>query len=157
MRLRFAVILVFIIAFVFTFSFLSHLYVFGEEQKSARDPFQNSLAAQNPISTSTTSVASVTAQLQGLSMGPQGSFAVINGEVYREEEEKAGIKVVKIRKKEVDILMNSAPITLQMFSEGEVTHFKEKEVPKPDSQKPESEQSSEAQNEVPCDPVKGCV
>ena len=53
------------------------------------------------------------AQLEGMGLGGGKAFAVINGKVYQEGEEKEGIRVIHIRKKEVDILINGIPETLQ--------------------------------------------
>ena len=88
--------------------------LFGEENK-ARDPFQTNIS-QPPVNArpQINEVGEIIAKLEGISIGSNGSFAVINGQVYREGESKNGIKIAKIRKKEVDILINGISETLQM-------------------------------------------
>ena len=73
-----------------------------------RDVFQSGVApAATPVAASGEPVE-IQTNLEGLSIGAKGSRAVINGEVYKEGEDKLGIKVLQIRKKEVDILINQA-------------------------------------------------
>jgi hypothetical protein len=94
--------------------------VFGEEKSGDRDPFKSKLpvVAAKPIQTAGPS-RPVMANLEGLSIGPKGSTAIIGGEVYKEGEEKKGIKVVKIRRQEADIIINGMPNTLRMMIPGE--------------------------------------
>jgi hypothetical protein len=86
-------------------------------EKPVRDVFQSEL---RPLETQTSASpdqpVEIQTNLEGLSMAARGSRAVINGEVYKEGEEKLGIKVLEIRKKEVDILINqSIQRTLSML------------------------------------------
>ena len=85
--------------------------LFGEESK-VRDPFQTNVS-QPPVSPHPQ--VNEAANLEGISIGSAGAFTVINGEVYHEGESKSGIKVTKIRKKEVDIVINDVSQTLQMI------------------------------------------
>ena len=81
---------------------------------TVRDPFQATVSAPKaPPRSSVREQVRVNANLEGISIGQKGAFAVISGEVFHEEEEKKGVKVIKIRKKEVDIVMNGVSQTLR--------------------------------------------
>lgn len=74
-----------------------------------RDVFQSELRPlETPAVATPDQPVEIQTNLEGLSMSARGSRAIINGEVYKEGEEKLGIKVLQIRKKEVDILINQA-------------------------------------------------
>lgn len=85
--------------------------------EQVRDPFKSKLPAPRGPAQPKAEAQQITAKLDGLSKGPKGSFAVINGQVYREGEEKGGIKVTQIRKREVDILINNVASTLRTVQE----------------------------------------
>lgn len=88
----------------------------GQERTEVRDPFRSKLAAQSESASPLQGPPSAgSAELQGISIGPTGSFAVVSGEVYREGEEKGAVKVTQIRKKEVDIVVSGVPKTLRMI------------------------------------------
>ena len=77
--------------------------------EAVRNVFDSGLApVQAPVGASTDRPVEIQTNLEGISISARGARAVINGEVYKEGEEKAGIKVLAIRKKEVDILINQA-------------------------------------------------
>src|SRR5437868_133641 len=57
-----------------------------------------------PVATAKTEAKSQVKQLEGIGYGPKKAFAVINGKIYTEGEKKEGVQVLKIRKKEVDII-----------------------------------------------------
>ena len=82
-------------------------------QETIADIFAPSLPA--PGSSNLKDFKEVSARLDGVGLGPGKAFAVINGKIYREGEEKEGIQVTHIRKKEVDILINGTPETLQLI------------------------------------------
>ena len=87
-----------------------------QPEQPVRNVFQSGIApVETPVAPSGQPVE-IQTNLEGLSMGARGSRAVINGEVYKEGEDKLGIKVLQIRKKEVDILINqSIKRTLSMI------------------------------------------
>lgn len=68
-------------------------------------------------------------KLEGIAMGAAGSYAVINGNLYKAGEEKDGVKVEKIRKKEVDVLIGGKRRTLKLLPSGK------KEVDKGNTEK----------------------
>lgn len=84
----------------------------ASEKEMERNPFESSWDAETPTEVVQTPVAPTNLILEGIGMGPTGSYAVINGEVYREGEQKGGILVSKIRKKEVDIVTNGINMML---------------------------------------------
>lgn len=90
---------------------VSHFSVFSAEEE-VRDVFQSTIQAPEMPTAIVEQV--VNARLEGISIGSKGAFAIINGQLYREGEEKQGIKVTKIRKREVDIIVNGIASTLRM-------------------------------------------
>ncbi len=55
--------------------------------------------------------------LEALSMGDGKAVAVINGELYREGQEKNGIQVVQIHRRSADILANGISQSLKLYEE----------------------------------------
>ena len=52
--------------------------------------------------------------LQGIGIGPDKAYAIINGEVFSQGEERDGLKIVKINKKDVDILYGAEEMKLRI-------------------------------------------
>ena len=50
--------------------------------------------------------------VQGIGRGTKGTYAVIDGQVFREGDTKDGLTVVKINDTKVDILVNGAAESL---------------------------------------------
>ena len=93
------------------------VFGFAEEafDESVEDVFAP-VIQEAPVSNTQTYIApTATAQLEGIGLGVEKSFAVINGLIYYEGEEKQGIKVTQIHKREVDILINGAPEKIGMI------------------------------------------
>ena len=113
---------------VFLLWAVSHSFAFGDEE--SRDPFQTNLLSspEAPKQNSSTPEKAST-QLEGIGIGPKKTFAIINGETYHEGEQKGGIKVVQVRRREVDILMYGAPMTLLMTPKDEPIAPKEPKQP----------------------------
>jgi hypothetical protein len=88
-----------------------------KSEPPVRDVFQSELRPfETPLAPSPDQPVEIQTVLEGISIGARGSRAVINGEVYKEGEDKMGIKILQIRKKEVDILINqSIKRTLSML------------------------------------------
>ena len=87
------------------------------QSEDVPDPFEPKVRYAQPGVGPAVQQQAVSANLQGISINPKGAFAIISGELYEQGEEKLGIKVVQIRKREVDILVNGAPSTLSMLPE----------------------------------------
>ena len=79
-----------------------------QPQGPVRDVFQGQLTPLQTPTGSPDQPVEIQTNLEGITIGVKGSRVVINGLVYKEGEEKMGIKILQIRKKEVDILINQA-------------------------------------------------
>ncbi len=151
-RLRMTELMKLFLVFSFMFSFFPVLLFADAPPK--RDIFQSTIkrpvAGGQPVAGQP-----VTAMLQGISISSKGSFAVINGMVLHEGEEKSGIKAVKIRRREVDIEVSGVSRTLQMVVyEGAAGKGPRPEAPQPEEGLPEEgleetvqEESSEKDSE----------
>ena len=92
-------------------------------QQEIRDPF-----AKAPVPEAETSRAVVAqavapeikVELQGIGFGSKEAYAVIGGEVFYEGDEKKGIKLVEVRRREVDILVSGGKITVPLFPDQEL-------------------------------------
>ncbi len=120
----------------------------GEE---VRDPFQTQLTAPESVAPVTTfqNVAQGNFNLTGIGIDKKSSFAIINDDLYREGEEKKGLRVDKIRKKEVDIIANGTTRTLRLLPKEEVDKVQERKkqrtmVPKEDQPESLKEHSDSA-------------
>lgn len=118
-------------ASVCSFFLTASVFLFADEPPK-RDIFQSSIkrpvAGGQPVAGQP-----VTAALQGISIGSKSSFAVINGMILHEGDEKSGIKAVKIRRREVDIEVSGVPRTLQMVvHEGAAGKGPKPEAPGPE-------------------------
>ena len=91
-----------------------------QPERPVRDPFESGLnPVETPVAPSPDQPVEIQTILEGISISPRGARTVINGEVYKEGEDKKGIKIIQIRKKEVDILINqSIRRTLSMLPGG---------------------------------------
>ena len=94
-------------------------------QEGVRDPFENKIMEK---STTVNTVSSGAAQgpppipvnIQGIGLGTKNAYAILNGEIFYAGEEKGGIKLLEVRKGEVDILNNGTPQKLRMVSEEDI-------------------------------------
>ncbi len=89
-----------------------------DEFSTDRNPFDSGWDVETPRETVRGPSAPANLKLEGIGIGPSGSFAVINGEIYEEGEEKGGIIVSQIKKKEVDIITNGIKMTLSSKKSG---------------------------------------
>ena len=87
-------------------------------QQEVRDPFEDKSPAEAPAgrTSETVNAPEVPVVFQGVGIGKKGSYAVINEEVYYAGEEKKGIKMVEVRKGEVDIVVGGASRTVRLFA-----------------------------------------
>ena len=89
-------------------------------QQEVRDPFASPSASEEASTTTPNSVVEMRApdikvELQGIGFGSQNAYAVIGGEVFYEGDEKNGIKLLEVRRGEVDILMSGGKVTVPLF------------------------------------------
>jgi hypothetical protein len=68
----------------------------------------------------------VVAVLQGIGLGGKDGYAVIGDSVYHEGEEKNGIKLLEVKRGEVDIIANGVVRTLPLFPDGELKKARER-------------------------------
>ena len=86
--------------------------LFAAEEETFDDAFDPILKeADTPM---VSAVQETATKLQGIGMGGEKSFAIINGEVYKVGQLKNGIRVTQIRRKEADIIINGVPRHLRM-------------------------------------------
>ncbi len=90
-------------------------------QEEVRDPFQSQLKSKTEVE----EVAPKTEQstkvtLQGVGFGSKDAYAIINDDIYYPTEEKNGIKLLAVRKREADVLVNGAMQTLQLVDKESV-------------------------------------
>ncbi len=62
--------------------------------------------------------------LQGLGLGANDAFAVLNGELYAIGEEKDGIKLVEVRKGEADVIVDGATRKLFFVDAEDLAKYK---------------------------------
>lgn len=83
--------------------------------QDVRDPF--SMAELPEVSTVAPEAPrpEIVADLQGIGFGSKEAYAVIGGDVFYKGDEKKGIKLLEVRRREVDILVNGGRITVPLF------------------------------------------
>jgi hypothetical protein len=117
-------------------------------QQEIRDPF--AVPAVSTDAPATSAIGSeVKIDLQGIGFGSkdEDAYAVIGGDVFHVGEEKRGIKLLEVRRHEVDILTSGGRGTYPLFPGQELAKAKERERKKRgDSaslgQRPEQDPSS---------------
>ena len=87
-------------------------------QEEVRDPF--SYAPPAPVSSAPVVAAGpaspeIKVELQGLGFGSKDAYAVIGGEVFYKGDEKNGIKLLEVRRREVDVIVNGGMVTVPLF------------------------------------------
>ena len=92
-------------------------------QQEVRDPFESKFNKIAPIRNTPETASNappVQVLLEGIGIGPKGSYAVIDGEVFDVGDEKKGIKIIEVRRRAVDILVGGEPRTVQLFPQEEL-------------------------------------
>lgn len=86
-------------------------------QEEVEDPFAAKFNPETSIfeAPKEANAPAIQVVLQGIGMGAKGSYAVINGDVFYAGEEKKGIKMVEVKRREVDIIVGGAPRTVPLF------------------------------------------
>ncbi|MFH1800188.1 MAG: hypothetical protein ABH891_05010 [Candidatus Omnitrophota bacterium] len=92
-------------------------------QGEIRDPF--AIAPETEAAVIAGPVASaarpeVAVVLEGIGFGSKDAYAVIGGDIYYIGDELNGIKLLEVRRREVDILVNGGRITVPLFQGEEV-------------------------------------
>lgn len=86
-----------------------------KEKEEVEDIFAPSIRPRVSLVPPQSGEKQMSARLDGIGLGAGRAFAVVNGRVYQEGEEKEGIRVTKIRKREADILINGRAETLELI------------------------------------------
>mgnify|MGYP001231120539 CR=1 FL=1 len=96
-------------------------------QQEIQDPFATSLGA-NVAKAPVQPVGNVDKLvLQGIGFGSKDAYAIFGGEVYFKGDEKNGIKLVEVRRREVDIIVNGGPMTCALFPDQDLKNAIERE------------------------------
>jgi hypothetical protein len=100
-------------------------------QEEVRDPFATTqpldeapVAAAGPVAP--VLAPEIDVKLQGIGFGSKDAYAVIGGEVFYQGDEKKGIKLLEVRRREVDILMNGGKVTVPLFPDEELQKAKDR-------------------------------
>ena len=104
-------------------------------QQEVGDPFATDLNIAGPAKTAAAPASSaaqpaappVKVELQGIGFGSKDAYAIFGGEVFFTGDEKNGIKLVEVRRREVDIIVNGGPMTCVLFPGQELKDAKERE------------------------------
>lgn len=101
-------------------------------QEEIRDPFGSPLDQNVPMDMTSATVEApvVSVDLQGIGFGSKEAYAVIGGEVYSVGDEKGGIKLLEVRRHEVDILVNGGVATFSLFPGSDLKNITERELRK---------------------------
>ena len=99
-------------------------------QQEVRDPFDNPADIEAPQggtgAVSPQAAPEVKVELQGIGFGSQDAYAVIGGEIFYAGDEKLGIKLLEVRRREVDILVNGGKRTIPLFQNEDLQRAKDR-------------------------------
>jgi len=89
-------------------------------QEEVRDPFGMGKVLEAeppppPVEVAKEDVPQVKVDLEGIGLGSKGAYAIIGGDVFYKGDTKNGIKLVEVRRQEVDILVNGGERTVSLF------------------------------------------
>ena len=94
-------------------------------QQEVRDPFAVAPEAETPLAPGMVG-PEIAVTLQGMGFGSKEAYAVIGGEVVYEGDEKKGIKLLEVRRHEVDILLNGGKVTIPLFPDQDLKKAKDR-------------------------------
>lgn len=92
-------------------------------QEEVRDPFSR---APEPETLVIASGPEIGLELQGIGLGSKGAYAVIGGNIFFQGDEHKGIKLLEVRRGEVDILKDGGRITLYLFPAEDLQRAKDR-------------------------------
>jgi hypothetical protein len=125
-------------------------------QEEVRDPFGSPFDQNTPVDMTSASVDApvIAVDLQGIGFGSKDAYAVIGGEVFLVGDEKQGIKLLEVRRHEVDILVNGGMSTFSLYPGPELKNTMERELGKrggvvPPFNQPKEKESSFPRREQP--------
>ena len=99
-----------------------------QAQREIRDPFETPYAETKVLQDTSTQPAGAETpvELQGIGLGSRDAYAVIGGEVFYLEDQKNGIKLLEVRRREVDVLVNEVKMTVPLFPDDDLKKAKER-------------------------------
>ncbi|HOW87843.1 MAG TPA: hypothetical protein P5561_05215 [Candidatus Omnitrophota bacterium] len=124
-------------------------------QQEIRDPFATPSGQNVPaVAAVSADMPEIKVDLQGIGFGSKEAYALIGGDIFHIGEEKRGIKLLEVRRHEVDILVNGGKVTYRLFPGQELEKAKERERKKKgdtalSAQQPEQDPSSFTGREQP--------
>jgi hypothetical protein len=98
-------------------------------QQEVRDPFAIALETKAPAiapEAQASAGSKITVELQGIGFGSQDAYAVIGGEIFHKGDEKKGIKLLEVRRREVDILVDGGKVTVPLFPDQDLQRAKDR-------------------------------
>lgn len=97
-------------------------------QEEVRDPFSYAPPAPETATAVATGPAGpeIKVELQGIGFGSKDAYAVIGGEVFYKGDDKNGIKLLEVRRREVDVLVNGGQLTVPLFPTQELQNAKDR-------------------------------
>jgi len=99
-------------------------------QEEIRDPFAIAAETEAAVTAATTTSTAMHPEavvvLQGIGFGSKDGYAVIGNDIYYIGTELNGIKLLEVRRREVDILVNGGRTTVPLFKGEEVEKAKKR-------------------------------
>ena len=95
-------------------------------QEEVRDPFSMTSDVSTIAPGGALVVPTIKVELQGIGFGSKDAYAVIGGEVFYKGDEKMGIKLLEVRRREVDILVNGGKTTVPLFPNQDLKKAKDR-------------------------------
>jgi len=98
-------------------------------QQEIRDPFATAPEPEAPaiaLNAAPSAGPEIAVALQGIGFGSKDAYAVIGGEVFYQGDEKKGIKLVEVRRREVDILVSGGKVTVPLFPDQDLQKAKDR-------------------------------
>jgi len=100
-------------------------------QQEVRDPFaveefEDLDNAPHPDSAAVGEKSVSIPTLEGIGFGSVDGYAVLGGDVYYKGDSRNGIKLLEVRRREVDILFDGKEITLSLFPRDELEKAQER-------------------------------
>ncbi|MFH0985887.1 MAG: hypothetical protein V1882_10205 [Candidatus Omnitrophota bacterium] len=100
-------------------------------QEEVRDPFAitaetKAAVTAAPVTSAALAAPVVTVLLEGIGFGNKDAYALIGGDVYFVGDDKNGIKLVEVRRREVDVLVNGGLMTVSLFPKEELQKIRDR-------------------------------
>jgi hypothetical protein len=102
-----------------------------KSQEEIRDPFAITAETKAAVTAAPADAAAAEAPvvavvLEGIGFGVKDAYALIGGDVYYLGDEKNGIKLVEVRRREVDVLVNGGMMTVPLFPKEDLEKMRDR-------------------------------